>query len=127
MGQSPGTIPGKCPFREMLGLGGLEHRRPRRQSEERRPMQTLRPPAAGQDLTFADLAALEPALWDLLAEARSLRPTDEGEALALFCGYSGYGPGLKRRLSALVGWYSGRGGVLGSSGAYDVAYAAVLD
>ena len=78
-------------------------------------------------VTFAELAGLEPRLAALLAEAQAVR--DDGVD-AVFCGtewfLGWYGrPSFKRRLSALVGWFAGRRGVLGTSAAYDVAYRTV--
>jgi hypothetical protein len=76
--------------------------------------------------TFDELVALEPRLADLLAEAQDYhakRPRGFC-ANAVWYGYPGHRPGLKKRLSELVGFTSGHGGVLGSSAAYDVAYKA---
>jgi hypothetical protein len=77
--------------------------------------------------TFADLAALEPRLAGLHAEAQNYhvnRPRGFC-ANAVFYGYPGHRPGLKKRLSELIGFTSGQGGVLGGSDAHDVAYRAI--
>jgi hypothetical protein len=79
-------------------------------------------------VTFAQLAALEPELVSLLAEARSYRRGRDPMfcANAVFYGYSGYRPGLKERLIRLVGWEAyEKGPVLSSSEAYDVAYDTI--
>jgi hypothetical protein len=77
--------------------------------------------------TFDELIALEPHLADLLAEAQNYHATRPRGfcANAVFYGYPGHRPGLKKRLSELVGFASDREGVLGSSEAYDVAYRAI--
>ncbi len=77
--------------------------------------------------TFDDLVALEPGLAYLLTEAQEYHTNRPRGfcANAVFYGYPGHHPGLKRRLAELVGWASGREGVLGSSAAYEVAYRAV--
>ncbi len=76
---------------------------------------------------FDELAALEPRLAALLAEAQGYHATRPRGfcANAVFYGYPGHRPGLKRRLSELVGHVSDREGVLGTSDAYDVAYHTV--
>ena len=74
--------------------------------------------------TWERLVALEPRLAPLLAEAR--RPT----TLCWTCRWYGRPglPGLKRRLSELVGWWSKHpDSVLRSAVAYEVAYDRVLD
>jgi hypothetical protein len=77
--------------------------------------------------TFDDLAALEPRLARLLAEAQEcrLRRGRRLDVTAVFYSYGRHRPGFKRRLSELVGWASGREGVLGSSEAYEVVYRVV--
>jgi hypothetical protein len=74
--------------------------------------------------TFEELAALEPRLNHLLAEARSYHEKKYRRfcANAVWYGYPGHEPGLKQGLSELVGWESGQKGLLGSREAYDVAY-----
>jgi hypothetical protein len=95
----------------------------------------LPPPGAGQPgkrrgdrpLSFRALARLEPRLRDLLAEARAYH-SNRGPtfcANAVWYGYPGWQPGLKGRLSHLVGWAAERGGDLRSSAAYDVAYQTI--
>jgi len=42
-------------------------------------------------------------------------------------GLAGHRPGFKRKLSELVGWASGREGVLGSKEAYEVVYGAIYE
>ena len=78
-------------------------------------------------LTFADLTSLEPRLSDLLQEAQDHHAAAGPHfcANAVFYGYPGHRPGLKQRLSSLVGWSSGRNGLLGSSTAYDTAYHTI--
>jgi hypothetical protein len=80
-------------------------------------------------LTMKELTRLEPRLALLLAEARRWRRSRDPHfcANAVFYGYDGHQPGLKERLLDLVGWESGRTGLLGSSTAYDVAYDAVYN
>jgi len=65
----------------------------------------------------------------LLHEALGHRKTAGPDfcANAVFYGYPGYRPGLKQRLSKLVGWETGRKDVLGSSAAYNVAYHTIYD
>jgi hypothetical protein len=77
--------------------------------------------------TFDELVALEPRLADLLAEAQAYHANRPRGfcANAVWYGYPGRQPGLKRRLSELVGFTSGQEGMLGTSAAYDVAYRAV--
>jgi hypothetical protein len=69
--------------------------------------------------TFDELVALEPRLADLLAEAQAYHTNRPREfcANAVFYGYPGHRPGLKKRLSELVGFTSGQEGVLDSSDA----------
>src|SRR5437016_5708390 len=73
---------------------------------------------------FDDLVSLEPRLADLLKEAQGYRRKARRRfcANAVWYGYRGHAPGLKQQLSELVGWYSGRKDLLGTPGAYDVAY-----
>jgi hypothetical protein len=89
----------------------------------RHSVQDKAPPA------FRRLAALEPGLDRLLAEARSHNENRSPIfcANAVFYGYPGHRPGIKQRLSALVGW--GRKGdpVLGTCEAYDVAYETIYE
>src|SRR5437764_1430140 len=80
-------------------------------------------------VTFRKLAALEPGLDSLLAEARSYHRT-AGQtpnfcANAVWYGYPGHEPGLKRRLMQFVGHVRGGDGVLATSEAYDVAYHTI--
>jgi hypothetical protein len=74
--------------------------------------------------TFDDLVSLEPRLADLLEEAQAYRRGGSRSSTlhAVWYGYWGYAPGFKRRLSELVGWSSGRTGILGSSEAYEMVY-----
>jgi hypothetical protein len=93
----------------------------------------LPPPAPTQPgkskrrLSFRGLAKLEPRLRDLLTEARSHHKNRD----AIFCanavwyGYPGFRPGLKSRLSRLVGWRAEQGGDLRTSAAYDLAYQTI--
>jgi hypothetical protein len=77
--------------------------------------------------SFEELVSLEPRLADLLAEAQAYhtkRPRGFC-ANAVFYGYPGHRPGLKKRLSELVGYTCGQEGVLGSWEAHDVAYRAI--
>jgi hypothetical protein len=79
--------------------------------------------------TFDALVALGPRLADLLAEAQECRRR-QGHRLdvtAAFYGCGRHRPGFQRLLSQLVGWASGREGVLGSSEAYDGAYHTIGD
>jgi hypothetical protein len=109
------------------GSRGLGNCRPVEQRKAPDMTVTATAPEVGHDdVTFPLLCELEPRLFALLAEARSFQPADEEEATAMFCGYPGYLPGLKRRLSRLVGWHSGRTGLLGSTAAYETVYRALL-
>jgi hypothetical protein len=76
---------------------------------------------------FDDLARLEPRLADLLAEAQGYGRDRNPDfcANAVWYGYAGHQPGLRSRLTKLVGWESGHGGLLGSSLAYDIAYDTI--
>jgi hypothetical protein len=73
------------------------------------------------------LVALEPRLTVLLAEAGHYHETAGPTfcANSVFYGYFGQGPGLKSRLSKIVGWYSRQKGLLGTAAAYDVVYQTV--
>lgn len=82
-------------------------------------MTTTKNPTAPA-LTFAHLVALEPELGDLLAEAIHLKTTSSRG----FCANAVW-PGLKERMRELVGYASGRAGVLGTSAAYDIAYRTI--
>jgi hypothetical protein len=79
--------------------------------------------------SFEELAALEPRLTELLAEARAC----SGRAGAEFCASSvWYGdasgqPGLMERLLTLVSPDSGRTGLLGTYLAFAVAYDALWE
>jgi hypothetical protein len=80
--------------------------------------------------TFEALAALEPGLAGLLAEARA-SAADAGDphfcANAVWYGYEGH-PGIKQRLLRLVGWErSDRHPVLSTPCAYDVAYEHIYE
>ncbi len=79
--------------------------------------------------TFEEMADLEPELAGLLAEAQELRRR-KGRRLevnAVFFDYARKGTGYKRRLSELVGFLSGRDGVLSTSAAYDVVYKTIYN
>jgi hypothetical protein len=79
--------------------------------------------------TFAELAALEPALNNLLAEARGHHASRAPDfcANAAWYGYLGF-PGLKPRLLQLVGFERAeRHPVLSTPAAYDVAYDFLCD
>jgi hypothetical protein len=73
------------------------------------------------------LARREPRLRGLLAEARA----HHSNRAAVFCanavwyGYPGFRPGLKARLSRLVGWMAQPEGDLRTCEAYDVAYQTI--
>jgi hypothetical protein len=77
--------------------------------------------------TLDELVGLEPRIAELLAEAEHARETAGPTfcANAVFYGYAGHDPGLKCRLSKLVGWTSGQKGLLRTSAAYDVVYKEV--
>jgi hypothetical protein len=79
--------------------------------------------------TFAELARLEPALNDLLAEAKAHRRKAGRHFCAndVWYGYDDPDLGLKRQLSALVGWHADPGADprLRTCAAYDVAYQAI--
>jgi hypothetical protein len=77
-------------------------------------------------MTFNDLLRLEPALKALLAEAFFHHATASTGfcANAVWYGYPGHQPGLKRRLLELVGW-TARCPRLRCSEAYDVAYETI--
>jgi hypothetical protein len=83
--------------------------------------------AAGEPLPFAELPRLEPRLLELLAEARS----HHANRKRVFCantvwyGYSGHWPGLKQRMSQLVGHLAQGDARLRMSQAYDVAYGTI--
>ena len=74
--------------------------------------------------TWDELAAVEPGLAALLAEARRERPGRRYCANARFLGYGPHrGEGFKRRLAGLVGWHAaGADPHLRTSAAYDAAY-----
>ena len=79
-------------------------------------------------ITWNQIVSIEPALGclerDALAEAK--QHTSAYDPTAHFCGYPGYS-GVKRRLVGLVGHYRfPPHPVLGTSGAYDVAYGHLL-
>lgn len=75
---------------------------------------------------FMELADLEPRLLDLLYEARSFKPAPKFCANEVWYGYRGSGfPGIKPRLSQLVGWFQSSGGKLRTKEAYDIAYEAI--
>ncbi len=80
-------------------------------------------------VTFQDLARLEPRLTTLLIEAKAHRKDRQPDFCAneVFYGYAGHRPGLKERLSQLVGWESTNEGILKTSLAYDVAYDTIYD
>jgi hypothetical protein len=77
--------------------------------------------------TFVQLAALEPRLNDLLAEARAYHADTDPDfcANAVWYGYPGFGTGIKPRLCKLVGWGSGQCGYLRTKEAYDLAYETI--
>ena len=74
-------------------------------------------------LGWNELVAREPRLGDLMAEVRQERATDPPYcANARFLGYGGH-PGYKRRIVALVGWFSDAADPeLRTRAAYDTAY-----
>src|SRR5262249_40882385 len=80
-------------------------------------------------LTFAELARLEPALNDLLAEAKAHRRKAGRRfcANAAWYGYDDPELGLKHRMSLLVGWHADRGADprLRTPAAYEVAYETI--
>lgn len=78
--------------------------------------------------SFASLAKVEPRLWGLLAEALGYRMADTPEfcQMGTFCGYPGFRPGLKPRLTQLVGWNRDHP-ILGTTQAYDVVYQTILE
>jgi hypothetical protein len=80
---------------------------------------------AAKPPTWADLVALvEPRLAELLAAARAV-PAGRGYcADRAWYGSNGQG-GFGARLRALVGWCSGRSGLLGTAAAHDMAAAKV--
>src|SRR5262245_6624987 len=88
-------------------------------------LRRLRRPA--QDPEFEALAALEPRLEVLRREAVAWRD----QAREGFCrnavlhGYPGHQPGLRQRLSGLVGPQREGGGVLGTAEAYRTAYLEI--
>ena len=77
--------------------------------------------------TWEALVEREPRLGDLLAEARAVR--GEGPtfcANAVWYGYPGHRPGLKRRMTRLVGFLAERPDpLLRGPLAYEVAYRAL--
>jgi hypothetical protein len=77
--------------------------------------------------TFPQLVSLEPRLAGLLEEAKAYRQKVGRNfcANAVWYGYRGHKPGLRQRLTQLVGWNSHRKDLLGSSAAYDVAYQTI--
>jgi hypothetical protein len=77
--------------------------------------------------TFADLVSLEPQLAALLAEAESYHEKAGQHFCAnvVWYGYRGHAPGLKLLLNDLVGFYSGKTGLLATSEAYDMAYQTI--
>jgi hypothetical protein len=78
-------------------------------------------------LTFRALVEQEPRLADLLAEARAHHNNRDPVfcANAVWFGYHGFRPGLKARLSRLVGWTAEQGGELRTSEAYSLAYETI--
>src|SRR5262245_49402224 len=89
-----------------------------------RTLSTPRPPR----LTWGTLAALEPRLTALLAEAQAVRDLGTAPyfcANAVWFGYDGH-RGLKPPLRRLVGWDRPDGDpALGSCEAYDLAYQTI--
>jgi hypothetical protein len=75
-------------------------------------------------LTFAQLAKLEPALADLLKEAKAAKG---GKGFCANAFWYGYGcRGIKPRLLYLVGHLrTDRNPILSTSEAYDVAYQTI--
>jgi hypothetical protein len=71
-------------------------------------------------LTFADLAALQPRLLALLAEA-GCRGREPGDDLDRERGWVS----LKRELRRLVGWGAPQGTPLASSRAYELCYESL--
>ena len=78
------------------------------------------------EVLFSDLVALEPRLEVLRREALAWREQAKRGfcANAVFYGSPGQ-PGLKQRLSELVGYERAGRGVLGTSEAYETAYHTV--
>jgi hypothetical protein len=91
--------------------------------------------ATSTDEFHDELVALEPRLGNLLAEARAVKDTGEGEYFccnAVFFGYEGH-PGFKPRIRLLVGWDRllgrdfGKDAILGTTQAYETAYDTIYE
>jgi hypothetical protein len=80
-----------------------------------------------QTLTFEELVKLEPRLMVLMAEIRKVSSAGQPNfcANAIWYGYKDPANSFKRRMSDLVGIHAHQTGILESSAAYDVAYAAL--
>lgn len=83
----------------------------------------------GRRPTWMELRRLEPRLFALLKEAKATDGSGERFcANAVWYGYPPY-PGIKERVTRLVGWF--RDGpehpVLSTAEAYDVAYERIYD
>jgi hypothetical protein len=76
-------------------------------------------------MTFDALAAIEPRLWKLADEIRSLRPRRGYCAMTAWFGREGY----KRKLIGVVGWHAtpavGGHPITRTPEAYDCAYRAL--
>jgi hypothetical protein len=79
--------------------------------------------------TWTDLVAEEPRLAALLEEARGYRKTAKPTfcANAVWYGYGSRGEPLKDSVSRLVGWERKEHPLLGTEGAYDVAYETIYE
>lgn len=85
---------------------------------------------SADDDPFLRYAILEPRLIDLLVEAATAQPDDEGGFCAngKFFGYSNVRGGLKWRLSKLVGWGStSHIPALHTEDAYDTVYERIYE
>ena len=90
------------------------------------PWPVMEEDRTGPPPTWADLAAAEPRLNDLLALARAW-PVGGWPPYCRVRAWTGWSgrQGLKQRLAKLVGWASGHRGILRSAEAYEVAAATV--
>jgi hypothetical protein len=86
------------------------------------------PEKPGLSPTFEELAALEPRMNDLLAEAGDCHDVPDPYFCrnAIWHGFVGIHPGMRKRLAALVGPESGRDGLLGTAEAYTAASEALV-
>jgi hypothetical protein len=79
-------------------------------------------------VTFAQLVQLAPELQVLFDDARSHHSNWGPDfcANAVWYGYPGHKPGIKKRMGQLVGWGAPEdAGELRTSAAYDVAYETI--